>query len=121
MLAQLWRTIIAGVRWLWARPAVLAGAVGALIGAVAMVRSRENQIGRLKDAFEAQRIKSAVAKDEAKAELLTEQADVHADEVMAIRAQITASKRRAAELAHARSLEDASDEEIAKLFRDSGL
>lgn len=120
-MTKLWESVKALGRWLAARPAVIAAAVGTLVGAFVMVRSKENQIGRLKDAFEAQRIKAQVAKDEAKAELLTEQANVHADEVAEIRTQITASKRRAAELAHARSLEDASDEEIAKLFRDSGL
>lgn len=120
-LKQLWAAIMAGARWLWSRPSLLASAVGALVGAFLMVRSKQNQIGRLKDAFEVQKIKTQVAKDEAHAELLTEQADVHADEVTALRTQITQSKRRAAEMAHATDLEGASDEEIAKLFSDAGF
>lgn len=120
-LARLWAAIVAGAKWLWSHPVALAGAVGALAGAVLMVRSKKNQIATLKDALEVQRIQTSVAHDEAQAELLTEQAGVHADEVKAIQAQITASKRRAAELAHGTDLQGKSDAEIAKLFSDAGL
>jgi hypothetical protein len=89
---------------------------------VLMVRSKRNQISTLQDALEVQRIKASVARDEAQAELLTEQANVHASEVAVLRQQITQSKRRAVELASARPLDSgASDEEIAKLFSNAGL
>jgi hypothetical protein len=120
-LARAWGAIVAAAKWLWAHPVALAGAVGTLVGAVLMVRSKKNQIGRLSDALEVQRIKTQVAHDEAKAEVLTERADEHAEEVAALRVQITDSKRRAAELAHAKPLEGKTDDEIAKLFSDAGL
>lgn len=120
-LAGLWRAIVRGAKWLWSHPAALAGAVGALVGAVLMVRSKKNQVSTLQDALEVQRIKTSVARDEAQAELLTERANVHADEVTALRQQIAQSKRRAVELVHAKPLDGASDEEIAKSFSDAGL
>ncbi len=120
-LLWLWTRAKAIGKWLWSHPVALAGAIGALVGAVLMVRSNKNQIGKLSDALEVQRIKTKVAHDEAKAEALTEQADVYADEVAALRTQITDSKRRAVELAHAMPSEGKSDEEIAKLFSDAGL
>lgn len=108
-------------KWLWSHPVALAGAVGAIVGAVLMVRSKKNQVATLKDALEVQRIQATVARDEAQAELLTEQADVHAEEVKALQSQIAASKRRAAELAHGTDLRGKSDAEIAKLFTDAGF
>lgn len=120
-LARLWGGIVTGAKWLWSHPVALAGAIGALVGAVVMVRSKKNQIATLKDALEVQRIQASVAHDEAKADLLTEQADVHAEEVKVLQSQITASKRRAAELAHGTDLQGKSDAEIAKLFSDAGL
>lgn len=125
VLARAWSSITGAIavaaKWLWSHPAALAGMVGTLIGAVLMVRSKKNQISTLKDALEVQRIKTTVVRDEAQAELLTEQADVHAEEVKALQAQIGASKRRAAELAHATDLQGKTDAEIAKLFSDAGL
>ena len=121
LLARLKSGAIAFGKWLCAHPVALAGALGALVGAVLMVRSRKNQIATLKDAFEVQRIRASVARDEARAEVLTEQADEHAEEVKAIQSQIVASKRRAAELMNATDLQDATDAEIAKLFSDAGL
>jgi hypothetical protein len=119
--AKAWRAIVAAAKWLSSKPIVLAGLIGTFVGAFLMVRSKKNQIGQLSEALEVQRIKAAVARDEAKAEALTERADEHAEEREVLRAQIAASKRRAAELAHAKSLEGKSDEEIAKLFSDAGL
>lgn len=122
LLLQLWAAVRRFCAWLWSHPAALAAGVGALVGAVVMVRAKSNQISTLKDALEVQRIKASVSHDEAQADVLTAQADVHADEVAALRQQITTSKRRAVELASAKPLPDgASDEEIAKLFSDAGL
>lgn len=120
-LAQLWAWLRAVWQWLVSHPIALAGAIGAVFGAMMMVRSKRNQIGRLADALEVQKIKASVARDEARAEVLAQQADVHAQEVEELRAEIVTSKRRAVELAHAKSLDGASDAEIAKLFSDAGL
>lgn len=122
VLTRTWGELVAIAKWLWSHPAALAGAIGALVGAVLMVRSKTNQVSTLKGALEVQKIKASVARDEAQAELLTEQANVHGDEVKALQEQITQSKRRAVELASAKPLPDgASDEEIAKLFSDAGF
>lgn len=122
MLSQAWAALKRIGVWLWSHPAALAGMLGTLVGAVLMVRSKANQISTLKDALEVQKIKASVSHDEAQAEILSGQADVHAEEVAALRQQITSSKRRAIELASAKPLPDgASDEEIAKLFSDAGL
>lgn len=121
-LATAWAAVQRFGAWLWAHPAALAGALGAIVGAVLMVRSKKNQVSTLKDALEVQKIKASVARDEATAELLTEQADVHADEVKALQLQIAQSKRRAVELASAKPLDQsATDDEIAKLFTDAGF
>jgi hypothetical protein len=121
-LSQLWVAAKRFGAWLWSHPAALTAMIGTLVGAVLMVRSKRNQISTLQDALEVQRIKASVARDEAQAELLTEQANVHASEVAVLRQQITQSKRRAVELASARPLDSgASDEEIAKLFSNAGL
>lgn len=116
-----WGGLCDFAKWLWAHPVALAGAIGALVGAVLMVRSKKNQVATLKDALEVQRIQAAVAHDEAQAELLTEQAGVHAEEVKALQSQIVASKRRAAELAHGTDLAGKSDDEIVQLFNDAGF
>jgi hypothetical protein len=120
-LSRAWGVIVAAAKWLWSHPVALAGAVGTVVGAVLMVRSKKNQIDRLSDALEVQRIRANVAGNEAKAEALTAQADHSAQEVAAIRTDIAASKRRAAELAHATNLEGKTDAEVAKLFSDAGL
>lgn len=120
-LSRAWGVIVAAGKWLWSHPVALAGAAGTLVGAVLMLRSKQNQIGRLKDAVEVQRIRAAVARNEAKADALIERADTSAQEVDTLRGEIAASKRRAAELAHASSLEGKTDAEIAKLFSDVGL
>jgi hypothetical protein len=120
-LTRAWSAVVAAGKWLWSHPVALAGLAGALVGAALMVRSKKNQIGRMSDALEVQRIRADVARTEAKADALTEKADASAQEVETLRAQITASKRRAAELAHATNLEGKSDDEIAKLFSDAGL
>lgn len=120
-----WQSIVTAIKavakWLWAHPAAIAAAIGTLVGAVFMVRSKKNQIGHLSDALEVQKIKNLVVRDEAKVEMLSARADEHAEEVAQLHNQIVASKRRAAELAHATSLEGKSDDEVAKLFSDAGL
>lgn len=120
-LSRAWGVIVAAAKWLWSHPVALAGAVGMLVGAVFMLRSKRTQIGSLKDAVEVQRIRANVARNVAKAEALTERADASAQEAEALRSEIAASKRRAAELAHATNLEGKTDDEIAKLFSDAGL
>lgn len=119
--ARVWSAIVSCANWLWSHPVALAGAAGTLIGAVLMMRSKKNQVATLKDALEVQRIQATVARDEAQAELLTEQAGTHAQEVKALQAKIVASKRRAAELAHGTDLAGKSDDEIVQLFNDAGF
>jgi len=116
-----WGGLVDFAKWLWSHPVALAGAVGAIVGAALMVRSKKNQVATLKDALEVQRIQATVVRDEAQAELLTEQAGVHAQEVKALQAKIVASKRRAAELAHGTDLAGKSDDEIVQLFNDAGF
>lgn len=118
---RIWGGITAGVRWLWSRPVLLAGIVGALIGAFFVVRSKKNQINNLKDAVEAQRIKSSVARKEAQAEALVAKAEASEQELHKLKQDIVRSKQRVAELAHGRDLEGVPDDEIARLFSDSGL
>lgn len=120
-LARAWGSIVGAAKWLWSKPVVLAGLFGTLVGAFFVLYSKRNQVGKLKDAVEVQRIRANVARGEAKAEALTEKADASAQEVEALRSEIVASKRRAAELAHATNLEGKTDDEIAKLFSDAGL
>lgn len=116
-----WGGVVAAAKWLWSRPVILAGFVGALFGAFFVVRSKRNQINNLKDAVEAQRIKAGVAKKEARAEALEAKAGASESEVRELKQDIASSKKRVAELAHGADLEGKTDEEIAKLFSDSGL
>lgn len=117
--ARVWAWLNRAAKWLYENPVVL-GLVS-LVGAVLMVRSKRNEIGQLKDALEVQRIKVDVAKKEAKAEELMKQADDHAEEIVALRVQVNASKRRAAELLKPSEVEGMTDEQIAKLCSDAGL
>lgn len=118
---RVWGGIVVAAKWLWSRPVVLAGLAGAIIGAFFVVRSKRNQINNLKDAVEAQRIKASVAKKEARAEVLEASAEADEQEVRELKQDIVRSKQRVAELAHGRKLEGVPDDEIAKLFSDSGL
>jgi hypothetical protein len=120
-LTRAWGAIVAAAKWLWAHPAALAAAAGTLLGALVVLRSKRNQVENLKDAIEVQRIRTSVARDEAKVEVLTQNADEHAGKVAELQIQIADSKRRAAELAHATSLEGRTDDEVAKMFSDAGL
>ncbi len=120
-LLKVWGWIKAGARWLWKTPLALGALLGIVFGAFFMWRSSKNKIKSLKDAVAVEGMMNKVAKDEARAEVLKASADVKDEEVKVLEGSIAASKRRIAEIHEDESLEDKSDEEIARIFSDSGL
>lgn len=120
-LKWLWNKLKAAASWLWSRPVVLVAGAGALIGAWLMWRSNKNKIATLEDARQVQELKAKIARDEARADLLEKQAEAREPEVKALKAEITASKRRVLEIHEGQTTEDMSDEDVADLFTRTGL
>lgn len=116
-----WDGIKGAAKWLWSRPALLAGLVGAVVGGIFVMRSKKNQINNLKDAVEVQKARQQIARAEAKAEVLEASAAETGEEVEVLKREIVASKRRAVEIAEGPGTEGMNDEEIANLFSASGL
>lgn len=119
--AKAWGLLKAGAKWLLETPVALAALAGVVFGAFFMWRSSKNKINRLEDAVAVKATLNKVAKDEARAQALKESADAKDEEVKALEGSIAASKRRVAEIHEEKRLEDKSDEEVARIFADSGL
>lgn len=109
------------LHWLAGKPAVLLGALGTLAGALAVLYSKKNQVGHLRDAIEVQKAKAEAARAQALADALEASAGAHDVRVQALRQQIADSQRHALELATEEDLTGLSNEEIAHRFSNSGL
>ena len=120
-LAWLWSGIRAIGLWLWRNPLVLVGMLGAAVGAWWMYQSSRNKIGDLEDALEVQAIRKRVAKKEARAELLQEQADEVEPEVEKLKQEVADSKRRVMQIEKQEDLEGMDDDEIASAFTEAGF
>jgi cell division protein FtsX len=121
MFITIWNGLKAAWKWLLDNPIAVAATLGAVLGAYLMWKSRKNKIASLEDAVEVQTTLRKVAKDEARAKLLAEQADAVQPEAEALRAQIQLRKLKIAEIRTGESMEGKSDEEIARMLTDAGL
>lgn len=121
ILLKIGSWIKAAVKWLWSRPVVLASIIGAIVGGLFIYRSNKNKIDSLKDAVEVHKAKSKIAKNTAKVESLEKRADEKAKKAKELKNEIAASKRRVVEINEQKSVEGMNDDEVAKLFSDSGF
>jgi hypothetical protein len=108
-------------RWLLDNPVALASAIGGLVGAYLMWKSRQNRVSELEDAILVQASRTKIAKAEATAELLEKQSDGLEPRVVELKKQIVESKRRVLEIHDGASVQELSDEDIAKRFSEAGL
>lgn len=120
-LLSIWGWVKKAANWLWSRPAIIAGIVGALIGGFLIYKSTKNKVDNLKDAVEIQKSKTLVAKNTAKVEMLMESADKKAKQAEQLEKEIKNSKRRVVEISENQNVEGMTDDEIAKLFSNSGF
>lgn len=107
--------------WLKDNPWAFVMALIGVFTAVLLLRSKNNKISSLKDAVAIQATKAQIAEAEGRAWTLKQSADSRDDEVRELDKRIAASKRRVVEIHEGKVKKDASDDEIAALFSDSGL
>jgi|SRR5690606_1683609 len=120
-MLSIWNWLKGAAVWLWERPVALAATIGSILGAFFMWRSKRNQVASLKDALEAKKFEKEIARHEATVELLKKQAGALDPRIEQLKKEINSSKKRVVEIREGRRLDDATDEEIAKLFSDSGF
>lgn len=95
--------------------------IGTLIGAVYLWWSKRNNIADLKTALEVQKVREEVAKSEAILQEKLADAAAAQPTIDAIEANIAAQKALALKLAHGTDFTGKTDQEIARIFSDSGL
>lgn len=121
LLSNIWSWIKSAAKWIWSKPIILASIIGAIVGGFFIYKSSKNKIDSLKDAVEVQKAKSKIAKNTAKVESLEKRADEKAKKAKELKNEIAASKRRVVEINEQKSVEGMNDDEVAKLFSDSGF
>jgi len=121
MFSRIWKWLKAAWAWILDNPVAVAATLGAVLGAYLMWKSKKNQVASLEDAVEVQTTLRKVAKDEARAKLLAEQAEAADPEIKAVEERIQSHKRKIAEIRTGESLEGKPDEEVARILSDSGL
>jgi len=121
MFGKLWSYLKAAWRWVLDNPVAVAATLGAVLGAWFMWKSKRNQVSSLEDALEVQTTLRKVAKDEAKAKLLVQQAEAAEPEVEALKERIKANKVKVAEIRAGESMEGKDDDEVARMLSDAGL
>ncbi|MGW8177449.1 MAG: hypothetical protein ACWGQW_01415 [bacterium] len=109
--------------WAWIKkyPWAVIVAVAGVLGAIALLLSRSNQVSSLDDAVQVRAAAREIARKEARAQALEEQGDAKLSEVIALRQEINASKKRVMEIHNAESLDGKSDDDIARLFTAAGF
>ena len=107
--------------WLKENPWAVVVSLVSVFGAYLLYKSKANKIASLQDAVEVQSALKRVAADEARAIVILETADAKEEDIKAIDKRIAASKRRVVEIHENKDVEGMDDEELARLFSDSGL
>jgi len=113
--------IKSAAKWIWSKPVILASIIGAIVGGFFIYKSNKNKIDSLKDAVEVHKAKSKIAKNTAKVESLEARANEKAKKAVELKKEIAASKRRVVEISEKKNVEGMNDNEVAKLFSDSGF
>ena len=121
VFARIWGGLKAAWGWLLDNPIAVAATLGAVLGAYLMWKSKKNQVASLEDAVEVQTTLRKVAKDEARAALLAEQAEATRPEAEVVDERIRMGRRKIAEIRTGETMEGKTDEEIARILTDSGL
>ena len=121
ILGSLWGYIKAAGIWLWKNPIVLVGMLGAAVGAWLVYVSSRNKVEELEDALEVQAIRKRVVKQEARAELMKEQAEAVEPKVKQLKKKVAESKRRVMQIERQEDLEGMNDDEIAEAFNAAGF
>jgi len=120
-LGKIWSKIVSIGKWLWSQPIILASIISAVVGGLFIYKSSKNKIDNLKDGIEIQKAKNKISKNNAVVKELEKNADKHEKEINDLKKEISQSKKRVVELDKKESLEGLNDEEIAKIFSDSGI
>jgi len=115
--------IILTTIWGWIKkyPWALIVALAGIIGATALLLSRTNNVSSLDDAIQVRAAVREIARKEARAKTLEQQADADSVEVEALKREVVASKKRVMEIHNAKSLDGKTDADIARLFADAGF
>lgn len=109
--------------WAWIKkyPWALIVAFVGIAGATFLLLSRSNNVASLDDAVQVRAAVREIARKEARAKALEQEADVDGAEVLRLKREVVASKKRVMEIHNAESLDDKSDIDIARLFTDAGF
>jgi hypothetical protein len=121
VLRWIWTALKRAWGWLLDNPVALAALAGGIVGAWFMWKRSTNKIASLEDAVAIGATKRKIAKHEARAEVLERAADAKEPEVVELKKNIAESKRRVLEINEGKRLERLTDDEVAKLFSESGL
>lgn len=121
-MQKVWGIIKNIGKWLRNNPWAIITALGGVFSAYLIVKSKNNSISTLQDAVAVQATLKQISVDKTKAEVLKQQADTKDPEIKELEAKIAASKRRVVEIHAGKPLsKEASDDEVARMFSDSGL
>lgn len=107
--------------WVKANALLVWSGVAILLGAIAMVLSRKNQINSPVEAIRVKKEAKVIAQKEALAVHYEDTAADKHQEVVQLEQEIAESKKRVAVKLKGASVEMMSDAEVADLYRKSGL
>lgn len=108
--------------WVKAHAIWLGAALVGLVGILALVASRRGGRGlSFDEAMRLRRETREIAVKQTRADALIKAGDDAAPEVARLDAEIAASKRRVVEINSGTPVQELSDEEVARMFGDSGL
>lgn len=109
--------------WAWIKKhAVWLGlGLAAALGTVLVLLARRGGGLPIGDVLKLQRETREIARKEGRAAELVNRADGQGEEVEALRREVTESKRRVLEIQHGPVIKEMDDDQVADLFRKSGL
>jgi hypothetical protein len=109
------------ISWLKKYPWAIIVALGSVLGAIAILISRENQVSSIDGAVQIRAAIREIAKNEASV-LDLEKKDLEKKvEIEKIEKEIASSKKRVLEIHKGEDLSEKSDEDISRLFNISGF
>ncbi len=108
-------------KWLKKYPWAFIVVFGSATGALFLLASKANQISSFDDAVQVRAAAREIVRKEARVKELLGQENVNIVEMVALKSEIAASKKRIMEIYNATSLENESDDDIARLFTAAGF